>query len=319
MLDDTKRLRFEGKRALVLGGVGFIGAHLVQKLMDEGAYVFVVDNLSTGHACVPCGVMHADICDPTTWRMAGRYDFVFNLASPASPPHYDRLWLETLRVGSVGTQNALQAAMKWGAIYLHASTSEVYGDPTVHPQTENYFGNVDPTGPRAVYDESKRYAEALVSACQRKLGANTRIARIFNTYGPGMHVDDGRAVPNLIKQALKGVPLTIYGSGEQTRSFCYVDDLVEGLMRLALSEIRWPVNLGNPHEVTLRFLAGEISWLVTEQYDLNAEYLPLPQGDPTRRCPDISVALAVLQWRPQVELADGLRRTIAYFRTKLGL
>ena len=241
---------------LVTGAAGFLGSHLVDRLLADGHTVIGVDNLSTGtlenlaHLTGNSGFtfQERDICQPFD---VGRVDYVFNMASPASPPEYLRLAIETLRVGSAGTENALQIAARYGAGLLHASTSECYGDPQVHPQTEDYWGNVNPVGPRSVYDEAKRYAEALVMAYHRSRGVNTHLVRIFNTYGPRLHPSDGRVISNLMMQALLGEPLTIYGDGKQTRSFCYVDDLIEGILRLSRSAEHMPVNLGNPDEYTI--------------------------------------------------------------------
>jgi dTDP-glucose 4,6-dehydratase len=239
-------------------------------------------------------------------------DLIFNLASPASPRDYDRLWLETMRVGSLGTQHALELAQAKGAVMLQASTSEIYGDPTVHPQVEGYLGNVDSTGPRAVYDEAKRYGEALVQAFRYRRGVSTRIVRIFNTYGPRMRLDDGRVVPQFVAQALRGEDFTLYGDGSQTRSFCYVSDLVDGLVRLALSSHMGPINIGNPDEKTI----AEFALAVREAAGGGGAlaFRPLPPGDPRQRKPDITRATTLLGWAPKVPLGEGLRRTIEYFR-----
>jgi len=243
-------------QVLVTGAAGFLGSHLTDRLLAEGHTVLGVDNLSTGDAENLAHLANEprfrfelrDICLPFD---PGPVDYVFNLASPASPPEYLRLAIETLRVGSVGTENALQIAARYGAGFLHTSTSECYGDPLVHPQTEDYWGNVNPVGPRSVYDEAKRYAEALVMAYHRSRGVNTHLVRIFNTYGPRLHPSDGRVISNFMMQALHGEPLTVYGDGNQTRSFCYVDDLIEGILRLSRSDEHYPVNIGNPDEFTI--------------------------------------------------------------------
>lgn len=312
-----------GKRVVVLGGAGFVGSWLIERLLaEEVAFVLAVDNLCTGaeanlaHLRGDSRVdfMLHDITQPLT--VAGEVAAVFNLASPASPRDYDRLWLETLRVGSLGTQHALELAEGKGALMLQASTSEIYGDPTVHPQPENYLGNVDSTGPRAVYDEAKRYGEAIVQAFRRKRGVSTRIVRIFNTYGPRMKLDDGRVVPQFIAQALRNEDFTIYGDGTQTRSFCYVTDLVDGLVKLALSNEMNPVNLGNPDEKTIR----EFAELVRAAAGGGGQivFRPLPAGDPRQRRPEITRARTLLGWAPLVPLADGLARTIEYFRGRVG-
>ena len=309
------------KRAVVLGGAGFVGSHLCERLLEEGcSEVIAIDNCLTGRFDNLLGLsanlhfrfIRWDIIEK--FEIEGPLDFVFNLASPASPLDYAELPLETLRVGSIGTENGLKLAEKKRAVFLQASTSEVYGDPLVHPQREDYFGNVNPVGPRAVYDESKRYAEALVATYQRMGKAQTRIARIFNTYGPRMRLGDGRVVPAFISQALEGSNFTVFGDGTQTRSFCYVDDLVAGLMRLALSNVQMPVNLGNPVEMTmLQFVeavrqAAGGGGLVVHQ--------PLPENDPKQRRPDISRARTLLQWEPKVSLEEGLQKTLKYFRER---
>jgi dTDP-glucose 4,6-dehydratase len=304
---------------LVTGAAGFLGSHLVDRLLADGHTVIGVDNLSTGtlenldHLNGRSGFQfqERDICQPFD---PGRVDYVFNLASPASPPEYLRLAIETLRVGSIGTENALQIAARYGAGFLHASTSECYGDPLVHPQTEDYWGNVNPVGPRSVYDEAKRYAEALVMAYHRSRGVNTHLVRIFNTYGPRLHPSDGRVISNLMMQALLGEPLTIYGDGKQTRSFCYVDDLIEGILRLSRSEEHMPVNLGNPDEYTILECAKAILEVTESRSELRFE--PLPQDDPTRRCPNIARAENLLGWKPQVSLRAGLTKSLEFFRSK---
>ncbi len=308
------------KSALVTGAAGFLGSHLTDRLLGEGNFVLGVDNLSTGGSANLAHLANdsrfsfeeRDICtafDP------GRVDTVFNLASPASPPEYLRLGIETLRVGSVGVENTLQIAAKYGAGYLQASTSECYGDPLEHPQPETYWGNVNPVGPRSVYDEAKRFGEAMVMAYHRSRAVDTRIARIFNTYGPRLHPGDGRVISNFIMQALRGEPLTIYGDGSQTRSFCYVDDLIEGIVLLSRSEEHLPVNLGNPEEFTILDCAKAVLEVTGSESQLS--YIDLPVDDPTRRRPDIAKARALLAWEPRVGLMEGLRKSLQFFRSKL--
>jgi dTDP-glucose 4,6-dehydratase len=306
-------------RVLITGAAGFLGSHLTDRLLNEGHSVIGVDNLSTGDrdnlahlAREPrFSFEERDICKPFD---PGPVDYVFNLASPASPPEYLRLAIETLRVGSVGTENTLEIAAKHGAGYFHASTSECYGDPHVHPQKEDYWGNVNPVGPRSVYDEAKRFSEALVMAYHRSRGVNTHMARIFNTYGPRLHPSDGRVISNFLVQALRGEPLTIYGDGSQTRSFCYVDDLIEGILRLSRSDEHMPVNIGNPCEFTILECAQAVLEATGASSQLS--FKPLPQDDPTRRCPDISKARDLLGWEPLVSLKEGLTRCLDFFRKK---
>lgn len=305
-------------RFCVAGGAGFIGSHLTDRLLSDGHEVVVLDNFVTGRprnlahldAHPRLTVLQADICRPP--EIPGPLDGVFNLASPASPNDFVPLSVEILLTGSTGTRALLDLARAKGARFLQASTSEVYGDPLVHPQREDYLGNVDPIGVRGVYDEAKRFGESLVMAYHRRHAMPTRIARIFNTYGPRMRPDDGRVIPNLINQALDGKPLTLYGGGRQTRSFCYVDDLVSGFLKLMESDEPLPVNLGNPVEITVAQLAEEIIELTGSPSRL--EDRPLPPGDPKRRCPDITRARTRLGWQPIVERRDGLRRTIEFFR-----
>jgi dTDP-glucose 4,6-dehydratase len=306
-------------RIVVAGAAGFIGSHLCDRLLADGHSVVALDNLITGRRV---NLAHLDghprfqfrLQDVTAdSRVDGDVDIVANLASLASPKDYLDHPIETLDVGSLGTRRLLDLAREKGARFLVTSTSECYGDPQVHPQVETYWGNVNPVGPRSCYDESKRFAEALTMAYHRKYGLRTNIARIFNTYGPRMKLDDGRVVPAFLDQALHGLPLTVYGSGEQTRSFCYVSDMVEGLCRLMLSEERYPVNLGNPIEMTILEFARHIEALTGSGSEIVFE--SLPQDDPQRRRPDISKAKSVLGWEPKVGLDAGLEETIHYFRS----
>ena len=307
-------------QVLVTGAAGFLGSHLTDRLLGEGCTVVGVDNFSTGDRE---NIAHLtgesrfhfeerDICQPFD---VGRVDYVFNMASPASPPDYLRLGLETLRVGSAGVENTLEIAARYGAGYLHASTSECYGDPLEHPQRESYWGNVNPVGPRSVYDEAKRFAEALVMAYQRRRGINTHLVRIFNTYGPRLHPDDGRVVANFMMQALRGEPLTIYGDGKQTRSFCYIDDLIEGILRLSRSDEHLPVNIGNPNEFTILECANAVLEVTGSQSEMR--YGALPEDDPVRRQPDITKARLLLGWEPRIQLKEGLIRSLAYFKSKV--
>lgn len=306
-------------RALISGAAGFLGSHLTDRLLSEGCTVVGVDNLSTGnreniaHLCNEARFRfeERDICQPFD---AGAVDYVFNFASPASPPEYLRLGIETLRVGSIGVENMLEIAALHGAGFLHASTSECYGDPLEHPQRESYWGNVNPVGPRSVYDESKRFAEAMVMAYHRSRGVNTHLVRIFNTYGPRLHPSDGRVVSNFMMQALRGEPLTIYGDGSQTRSFCYVDDLIEGIVRLSRSDEHLPVNIGNPDEFTILECAQAVLEATSSKSELH--FVSLPEDDPTRRRPDISKARTLLGWEPRIPLKEGLNRSLGFFRNK---
>jgi len=307
---------------LVTGAAGFLGSHLTDRLLSEGHSVLGLDNLSTGGTRNLAHLNHEprfqfeqrDICQPFD---PGPVDYVFNFASPASPPEYLRLPIETLRVGSTGTENSLEIAAKYGAGHLHASTSECYGDPLVHPQTEDYWGNVNPVGPRSVYDEAKRYAEALVMAYHRSRGVNTHLVRIFNTYGPRLHPGDGRVISNFMMQALRGEPLTIYGDGGQTRSFCYVDDLIEGILRLSRSSEHLPVNIGNPDEFTILECARAVLEVTGSKSELC--FKPLPEDDPTRRRPDITKSRTLLGWEPQIALREGLARSLPYFKSKVAI
>ncbi|MFG2841684.1 UDP-glucuronic acid decarboxylase family protein [Kitasatospora sp. NPDC048296] len=305
---------FARRTAVVTGAAGFIGSHLCERLLDLGAEVVGIDNLLTGRLDNLSNLRSAggfrfqadDVTRPFT--VAGPVDFVFHLASPASPLDYARHPLATLKVGAMGTLNALELADAKHARFLLASTSEVYGDPLVHPQPEQYWGNVNPVGPRSVYDEAKRYAEALTSCFQRTGSTRTRIVRIFNTYGPRMRADDGRAVPAFIQQALAGEPITVAGDGSQTRSLCFVADTVAGLLAATMAEHADPVNLGNPHEITMLQLAEEIRAMTGSASAIT--FVPLPADDPKRRCPDISAARAHLGWEPTTHLRDGLRQTL---------
>jgi dTDP-glucose 4,6-dehydratase len=304
----------------VTGAAGFLGSHLTDRLLGEEYAVLGVDNLSTGDPANLAHLAHEprfqfmqhDICIPFD---PGPVDLVYNFASPASPPEYLRLAVETLRVGSAGTENALRIAEKYGACFLHASTSECYGDPIEHPQREEYWGNVNPVGPRSVYDEAKRYAEALTMAFHRSRGVNTHLVRIFNTYGPRLHPDDGRVISNFMMQALRGEPLTVYGDGGQTRSFCYVDDLIEGIVRLARSDEHLPVNIGNPVEFSILECAQAVLEVTGSKSELRFE--SLPEDDPTQRQPDISKARALLGWEPKIPLKEGLVKSREFFRSRL--
>ncbi len=309
-------------RVLVTGGAGFLGSHLCDRLLAEGHTVVAMDNLVTGNTdniAHLAGNPHFSFVkhDITNYiYLAGDLDAILHFASPASPVDYLELPIQTLKVGSLGTHNALGVAKAKKARLLLASTSEVYGDPLVHPQTEEYWGNVNPIGPRGVYDEAKRFAEAITMAYQRYHGVETRIVRIFNTYGPRMRLNDGRVVPNFIKQALNGEALTVYGEGNQTRSFCYVSDLVDGIYRLLLSDESLPTNIGNPSEMTILQFAQRINALTGNHGGII--YKPLPKDDPQQRQPDITKARRILGWEPKVELDAGLEETIAYFSGRLG-
>lgn len=305
-------------RVLVTGGAGFLGSHLCDALLGRGAAVLCADNLSTGrkanigHLIGVPGFEYLEADVTSGLDLPGRFDVVAHLASPASPPQYLRLPLETLAAGSTGTENALRIAARDGARFILASTSEVYGDPEVHPQPEDYWGNVNPIGPRSVYDEAKRFSEALTSAYRRERGLDTGIVRIFNTYGPRMSSGDGRIVTNFISQALTGRPLTIYGDGSQTRSFCYVDDLVRGIVKMIDSAQAGPINLGNPEEFTVAEFADLVLRITGS--DCGVEYRPLPIDDPVRRRPDITRAIDLLTWKPEISAGEGLARTVGWFR-----
>lgn len=307
-------------RVLVSGAAGFLGSHLTDRLLGEGHSVIGVDNLSTGDRENLAHLAHEPRFQFKEWDIcqafdSGAVDYVFNLASPASPPEYLRLGIETLHVGSVGTENMLNIAARYGAGFLHASTSECYGDPLEHPQTENYWGNVNPVGPRSVYDEAKRFSESLVMAYHRYRDVNTHLVRIFNTYGPRLHPSDGRVISNFMMQALRGKPLSVYGDGNQTRSFCYVDDLIEGILRLARSNEHLPVNIGNPNEFTILECAQAVLEATGSKSELRFE--PLPVDDPTRRRPDITKARTLLNWEPKITLKEGLARSLEFFKSRV--
>jgi len=316
-------------RTLITGGAGFLGSHLCDRFIEEGHEVICMDNLITGDTeniehLFELGQGLSDSqerfrfvkYDVTDYiHVNGDLDYVLHFASPAAPDDYLRLPIQTLKVGALGTHKALGLAKAKDARFLLASTSEVYGDPLVHPQPEDYWGNVNPIGKRGVYDEAKRFAEALTMAYHRYHGVETRIVRIFNTYGPRMRTDDGRALPTFMSQALRGDPLTVYGDGSQTRAFCYVDDLVEGIYRLLMSDETEPVNLGNPDEITIKEFAEEIIEITGT--DSSITYEELPEDDPQVRQPDISRARELLDWTPNVDRHEGLRRTLDYFKTKV--
>ena len=305
-------------RVLLTGAAGFLGSRLAERLLREGHEVVGVDNLSTGQGrnlerlrrYQGFTFLRADVAQPL--EVEGPLDWVLHFASPASPPRYLKLPIATLLVNAEGTRHLLDLALKKGARFFLASTSEVYGDPLVHPQPETYWGNVNPIGPRSIYDEGKRYAEALTLAYHRAHGVSVRIVRIFNTYGPGMDPADGRVVSNFIVQALRGEPLTVYGDGSQTRSFCYVDDLIEGVRRLMEVDYAYPVNLGNPEEYTVLELARLVKELTRSPSEI--VFKPLPQDDPKQRRPDITLAKKLLGWEPKVPVREGLRKTVDYFK-----
>ena len=305
------------QRALVTGGAGFLGSHLCEALLAEGYAVVAVDNLLTGRLA---NIEHLrresrfefvenDVCVAVE---CGRVDYVFHFASPASPIDYAEHGIETLRAGSYGTFESLEAAKRYGAKFMMASTSECYGDPLVHPQTESYWGHVNPVGPRSVYDEAKRFSEAVTMAYHRYHNVDTRIVRIFNTYGPRMQIRDGRVIPNFMWQALRGENLTVYGDGKQTRSFCYVSDEIDGILRLAQSTEHEPVNIGSPAEFTILECAQKVIATTGSKSEIRFE--PLPQDDPRQRQPDISKAKRLLGWEPKVDLETGLQRSLEYFR-----
>jgi dTDP-glucose 4,6-dehydratase len=308
-------------RILITGGAGFLGSHLCDLLLKAGHQVIAVDNLITGNVANIEHLAGRDDFrfikhDVTNYiYIDGPLDAILHFASPASPIDYLELPIQTLKVGSLGTHNTLGLALAKKARFLLASTSEVYGDPLIHPQREDYWGNVNPIGPRGVYDEAKRFAEAMAMAYHRAHGVDTRIVRIFNTYGPRMRLDDGRVVPNFIGQSLRGEPLTAYGDGSQTRSFCYVSDLIDGIYRLLMSDFTEPVNIGNPNELSIREFAEAINRLTGNEAGI--VYRPLPEDDPKVRRPDISRAKSLLQWEPKVDLNMGLKQTIDWFRQQI--
>ena len=317
-------------RILITGAAGFLGSHLCERLLDEGHEVVGMDNFITGS---PANLEHLagharflfirhDVSNFIF--VPGKIEAVLHFASPASPNAnsplgYVNLPIQTMKAGALGTHNTLGIARAHKARFLLASTSEIYGDPVEHPQTEAYWGHVDPIGSRSVYDEAKRFAEALTMAYHRYHGIDTRIVRIFNTYGPRMHLDDGRVVPNFLQQAIRGEPLTVYGDGEQTRSFCFVSDLIDGIVRLLYSEEHMPVNIGNPVETTIKQFAETINSLVGNPAGIIYKPALRLEDDPQRRQPDITRALNILQWQPKVSLEEGIQKTIPYFRTKMGV
>ena len=306
------------KTFVITGVAGFIGSHLAESFLAEGHRVIGVDNFLTGRKENIEGFKKSKNFELVEHNISeeiiipGNVDYVLHFASPASPTDYLHLPIQTLKVGSRGTHHTLGLAMAKRATYLLASTSEVYGDPLVHPQKEDYWGNVNPVGPRGVYDEAKRFAEALTMAYQRTHELDTKIVRIFNTYGPRMRLNDGRAIPNFIAQALRGEPITVFGTGNQTRSFCYIEDLVSGIRKLLMSDFREPMNIGNPFERTLLDLAKKILELTGSKSSI--VFKPLPQDDPKQRCPDIRLAKSKLGWEPKTSLDEGLKNTIAYFK-----
>ena len=308
-------------RVLITGGAGFLGSHLCERFLAEGHEVICMDNLITGalenvEHLFRKRDFHFEQRDVTEYiHVSGELDAILHFASPASPVDYLELPIQTLKVGSLGTHKALGLARAKGARFLLASTSECYGDPLVHPQSEDYWGNVNPVGPRGVYDEAKRFAEAMTMAYHRYHGVETRIVRIFNTYGPRMRLNDGRALPAFMSQALDGRPLTVFGDGGQTRSFCFVDDLVEGVFRLLASDEVYPTNIGNPNEMTIQEFARKVIEITGSSSEITFE--PLPEDDPKVRQPDISKARAILDWEPHIVLEVGLRRTLEYFQTYL--
>jgi len=308
-------------RAIITGAAGFIGSHLTDALLEKGFKVTGIDNLVTGNKKNLAHLKKnknfnfekSDIIKEM--KVSGKVDFVFNLASPASPVDYAKIPMQTIFANSIGTKNALDFALEKNAVFLDASTSEVYGDPLVHPQKESYHGNVSLTGPRACYDESKRFGEMLTTYYGKELGLESRVARIFNTFGPRMRADDGRVIPNFICQALRGKPITVYGKGKQTRSFCFVSDLVDGLQKLAFSNYRKPVNLGNPNEMTILETAKKIKELTHSRSPI--AFRNLPKDDPSKRKPDISVAKLKLKWKPIVSFNEGIGKTIDFFAERL--
>ena len=309
------------KRVLITGGAGFLGSHLCDRFIREGYHVIAMDNLITGDLrniehlfkLEQFEFYHHDVSSFV--YVPGHLDYILHFASPASPIDYLKIPIQTLKVGSLGTHNLLGLAKGKNARMLIASTSEVYGDPQVHPQVEEYWGHVNPVGPRGCYDEAKRFQEAMTMAYHMHHGLETRIVRIFNTYGPRMRLDDGRVLPAFLSQALRGEELSIFGDGSQTRSFCYVDDLIEGIYRLLLSDYPLPVNIGNPDEITIKEFAEEICALTGMPLKLG--YQPLPEDDPQKRQPDITKAKEILGWEPQISRAEGLKRTLSYFKERV--
>jgi len=309
-------------RTLITGGAGFLGSHLCDYLLDKGHQVICMDNLITGSLNNIKHIKSENFKfiehNVTQFiNLEGSLNYILHFASPASPIDYLKFPIPTLKVGALGTHNALGLAKKKNAVFLTASTSEVYGDPLIHPQEENYWGNVNPVGPRGVYDEAKRFAEAITMAYHRYHNIDTKIVRIFNTYGPRMRINDGRAIPNFIKQALTGENLTAYGDGSQTRSFCYVSDLIDGIYRLLISDLNDPVNIGNPIEMTIKQMAEKILHATNSHSKI--KYLPLPVDDPKVRQPNIGKAIKYLDWNPKVHLNEGLNTTIAYFKEQLNI
>jgi dTDP-glucose 4,6-dehydratase len=304
-------------RVLVTGGAGFLGSHLCEALLAEGNSVVCLDNLLTGKEANLSHLakeprfefVKADVCDPID---VGRVEYVFHFASAASPEDYLRHGVATLKTGSIGTFNALETARRYDAGFLLASTSECYGDPDKHPQQETYWGHVNPVGPRSVYDEAKRFAEAATMAYHRYHSVNTHVVRIFNTYGPRLQLNDGRVISNFMKQALRGEDLTVYGTGSQTRSFCYVEDEIEGILRLSRTQEHFPVNIGNPGEFTILECAEKVLEITGAKSKIR--FAPIPEDDPRRRCPDISKAKALLNWEPKIDLTTGLKRSLPYFQ-----
>ena len=307
-------------RTLVTGGAGFLGSHLCEYLLNKGHEVVCMDNLITGSKdnishikSEQFQLVEHNVSEFI--NLEGELDYILHFASPASPIDYLELSIQTLKVGALGTHNALGLAKEKKAVFFLASTSEVYGDPLIHPQPEDYWGNVNPIGPRGVYDEAKRFAEAITMAYHRAHGINTKIIRIFNTYGPRMRINDGRAIPNFLKQALTGKDLTVYGEGSQTRSFCYVSDLIEGIYRLLTSDQNNPINIGNPNEMTIKEMADKI--LQATNSESKITYVPLPEDDPKVRQPDITRAKKYLNWEPVVGLDEGLQSTLKYFKEQM--
>jgi len=313
----------DNKKVLITGAAGFLGSHLCDRFIKEGFNVIGMDNLLTGSLkniehLFPLKEFEFYFCDVTKFvHIPGKLDYILHLASPASPIDYLKMPIQTLKVGSLGTHNLLGLAKEKGSRFLIASTSEIYGDPMVHPQTEEYWGNVNPIGPRGVYDEAKRFMEAITMAYHTYHNLDTRIARIFNTYGPRMRLDDGRALPAFMGQALRGEDITVFGDGSQTRSFCFVYDEIEGIYKLLMSDYSLPVNIGNPEEITLNQLAEEVISLIKTNSKII--YMPLPQDDPKVRQPDITKAKEFLGWEPKIKRSEGLKITLDYFKKVIGL